>query len=150
MASGSYDHPSYLTRQSISMAQSAGAASTLSNYTSFISDMRVRKASNTVRVAGTTTGAASGAQLIAIGTYISGFGTAGGTVLTTNVGTNTLATFTLGTSLAGAVTTSTDMNVRIVAGCVLAIKNATDATVSSDTRLEVYIDPEGQWTGPNN
>lgn len=150
MASGAYDHPSYLTRQTVSMAQAAGAASTIGGYTSFISDMRIRKASNTVRTAGTTTGAASGAQLIAIGTYISGFGTGAGVTLTTNVGTNTLCTFSLGTSVVASVQTSTDMNVRVVAGCVLAMKNATDATVASDTRLETYLDPEASWTGPNN
>lgn len=149
MASGSYDHPSFLTRQSISMAQAASAASTVSNYTSFISDMRLRKASNTVRVAGTTTGAASGVQLIAIGTYVSGFGLTP-VVLTTNTGTNTLCLFTLGTNAIAAVSTSTDMNVRINQGCVLAVKNATDATVASEMRVEAYLDPQASWTGPNN
>jgi len=148
MASGSYDHPSYLTRQSIAVTSSAGNATTM-GYTSFISDMRIRKASCTVRVAGTSSGAGNQVQLLCIGTYISGFGTGAGTALTTNTGTNTLATFTLGSSTAASVTTSTDMNVRINAGAVLAIKNGTDATGVADLRLETYLDPEASWTGPN-
>lgn len=149
MAQGSYDHPSYLTRQGISIASSAGASGT-GGYTSFISDMRLRKISCTVRVAGTSSGAGNVASLLCIGTYISGFGTGAGTALTTNTGTNTLYTFTLGSSTASLVTTSTDMNVRLVAGSVLAIKNGTDATGVADLRVETYLDPEASWTGPNN
>lgn len=151
MAQGNYDHPSYLTRQQISVSSTAGASGT-AGYTSFISDMRIRKAATTVRVAGTTTGAASEMLLLAIGTYVTGFGSGGGfgTNLTTSTGTNTLLTVVLGTNAIASVSTSTDMNTRIVAGCVLALKNGADATVVADMRLETYLDPEATWTGPNS
>lgn len=149
MAQGSYDHPSYLTRQSISIASSAGAAA-LTGQKSFISDMRLRKAVCTVRVAGTSSGAGNSANLMVIGTYITGFGTGAGTTLTTNTGTNTIVTFALGSSTQASVSTSTDMNLRLVAGAVLYIKNGTDATGTADLEIETYLDPEATWTGPNN
>ena len=147
MGAGSYDHPSYLTRQVISLVNTAGNAGT-SGYKSFISDMRIRKASVTVRTAGTSSGAGNQALLMCIGTYISGFGTGAGTALTTTTGTNTIGTLgNLGSSVAGIVGTSSDFNVRIVAGSVLALKNGTDATGVYDVSLEAYLDPEASWTG---
>ena len=147
MASGSYDHPSYLTRQAISLTSTAGANGT-SGYKAFISDMRFRKAALTVRTAGTSAGAGNQALLLCIGTYITGFGTGAGTALTTTTGTNTIGTLgTFGSSAAGVSSTSADLNFRLVAGSVLALKNGTDATGVADCTLEAYLDPEASWTG---
>jgi hypothetical protein len=112
--------------------------------------MRLRKAACTVRAAGTSSGAGNSANLVVIGTYISGFGTGAGTTLTTSSGTNTICTFALGSSTVGATSVSTDMNVRLMAGAVLAIKNGTDASGTADLEVESYLDPEATWTGPNN
>lgn len=147
MGSGSYDHPSYLTRQAISLTASAGANGT-AGYKSFISDMRFRKGAVTVRTAGTSSGAGNQALLLCIGTYITGFGTGAGTALTTTTGTNTIGTLgAFGSSAAGIVGTSSDFNFRLVAGSVLAIKNGTDATGVVDCSMECYLDPEASWTG---
>lgn len=151
MAQGSYDHPSYLTRQIVSLTNTAGNVGT-SGYKSFISDMRFRKASVTVRTAGTSSGAGNQGLLLCIGTYITGFATGLiGTALTTTTGTNTIGTLAvLGSSVAGIVGTTSDLNFRLVAGSVLALKNGTDATGVYDVSLEGYLDPEATWTGPNN
>jgi hypothetical protein len=85
MAQGNYDHPSYLTRQALSVSSTAGAGS-----------------------------------------------------------------ITGGSSTVGATSVSTDMNVRLLAGAVLAIKNGTDASGTADLEVESYLDPEATWTGPNN
>jgi hypothetical protein len=152
MAQGNYDHPSYLTRQAIGITSAAGANGT-SGYKSFISDMRIRKGAWTVRTVGTSSGAGAEAMLLVIGTYVSGFGTGGGfgTNLTTSTGTNTVGTIgTLGSSVVGIAGTSTDFNIRLTAGSVMAIKQGTDASSVVDVTFEMYIDSEGQWTGPNN
>jgi hypothetical protein len=151
MAQGNYDHPSYLCRQQIALTNTAGASGT-SGYTSFISDMRFRKASVTVRTAGTSSGAGNEAFLLCIGTYMTGFSTGLlGTALTTTTGTNTVGTLAvLGSSVAGVVVVSTDMDFRLVAGSTLALKNGTDATGVYEARLECYLDPGATWTGPNN
>jgi hypothetical protein len=148
MGSGPYDDPSYLTRQAISLTNAAGANGT-SGYKSFISDMRFRKASVTVRTAGTSSGAGNQAILLAIGTYLTGYSTGAiGTGLTTTTGTNTVGVIsTLGSSAAGAVTTSTDFNFTLLAGGVIALKNGTDATGVYDVTLEGYLNPLASWTG---
>jgi hypothetical protein len=150
MAQGGVDHPSYLTRQAIGVGVSTAGANGTSGGRTFISDMRVRKAAVAVRVAGTSAGAGNAANLIYIGTVVTGFNTGAGFTLTTATGTNTVGTIALGSSLANAVTTSTDMNTRLVAGGLLQLKNGTDATGTYDVTIEAYIDPAGQWTGPNN
>lgn len=147
-ASGMYDHPSYLTRQSIGLGiNTAGAAGTSGGRT-FISDMRVRKMSVAVRTAGTST--AHAINLMMIGTMVTGFAGATGFTLTTATGTQTVGTVTIGTGAAFTTTTSTDMNTRIMAGSVLFLKNGADVVGVDDITLEAYIDPEGSWTGPNN
>lgn len=149
MAQGNYDHPSYLTRQALILGATTAGASGTSGSFSFISDMRVRKFSAAVRTAGTTTGAASAVALIYIGTSVSGYNL-NPVVLTTVTTTATVGTLTLGTSVANAVSTSTDMNALLKAGGLLQMKNGTDATSVASVVLEAYIDPAGQWTGPNN
>lgn len=142
---GNYDHPSYLTRQAVDMdVTTAGNAGTSASI-SFISDMRLRKASVTVRVAGTSSGAGNAVQFIYIGTSVQGFT---GTALTTTTTTATLGSVTLGSSAAGVVGTSSDMDALLKAGGVLAIKNGTDATGTAKCMMEMYLDPQATWTGP--
>lgn len=146
---GSYDHPSYLTRQAVDMDTSTAGNAGTSGALSFVSDMRVRKASVTVRVAGTSSGAGHQAQLLYIGTSYQGYGTLGGTnTLSTNTTTATLGTLTLGSSTANTVLTFADLDARLVAGGVLAQKNGTDATGTYKIMLEAYLDPAATWTGP--
>ena len=149
MASGAYDHPSYLTRQVIGLGVSTAGANGTSGGRAFISNMRFRKFSAVVRTAGTSSGAGNSANVLCVGTCITGYN---GTALTTNTGTTTIGTVALGSSLAYTVTTSTDMNVMVQAGSVLVMKNGTDATGVYDVTLEAYIDPgpNTSWTGPNN
>jgi hypothetical protein len=149
MASGAYDHPSFLTRQAIGLGVSTAGANGTSGGRGFISNMRVRKFAAAVRVAGTSSGAGHSAIILCVGTCITGYN---GTALTTNTGTTTIGTLALGSSVAYTVSTSTDMNTMVQAGSVLALKNGTDATGTYDVTLEAYLDPgpNTSWTGPNN
>jgi len=147
MGQGNYDHPSYLTRQSIGLGINTAGANGTSGGRSFISDLRVRKASVTVRTAGTSATSGNSAILLCIGTMVTGFTSATGFTLTTSTGTNTVGTVALGSTTALTVTTSSDFNTRIVAGSILALKNGTDATGVYDYTLEAYLDPTASWTG---
>lgn len=147
MGSGSYDHASYLTRQLFGLGINTAGANGTSGGRSFISDMRFRKASVTVRTAGTSSGAGNSAIVLCIGTMITGFGTGAGTALTTSTGTTTMGTIALGSTTALTVTTSSDFNTRVTAGSILALKNGTDASGVYDVTLECYLDPEASWTG---
>lgn len=145
MAQGNYDHPSYVTRQQILLDVTTAGANGTSATTSFISDMRIRKMSVAVRTAGTS--ATTGNQIIAIyiGTAVTGYA---GTALTTSTTTATLGTVVLGSSTAGVVGTSTDMDAKLIAGGILAIKNGTDATGVAKVTCEMNLDPGASWTGP--
>ncbi len=148
MGQGNYDHPSYLTRQAIDMDVTTAGANGTSASLSFISDMRLRKASATVRVAGTSSGVGNAAIFLCVGTVITGFATGLiGTALTTNTGTTTIGTLALGSGAAYTVATSSDFDCRITAGSILAIKNGTDATGTCKVMLEAYLDPSATWTG---
>src|ERR1700761_1717552 len=142
---GNYDHPSYLCRQACDMDVTLAGANGTSASVSFISDMRLRKAAATVRVAGTSSGAGNQLLFIYIGTSVQGFT---GTALTTTTTTATLGSIVFGSSTANTVGTSTDMDARLVAGGVLAIKNGTDATGTAKVMLEINLDPGATWTGP--
>ena len=143
MAQGNYDHPSYLTRQFTDMDTTTAGANGTSALTGFWTNVRLRKAAVTVRVAGTSAAGGNAAIFIYIGTSVTGFT---GTALTTT--TATLGTVALGSSAAGTVVLSTDMDALLVQGGVLAIKNGTDTTGTCKAMLEMYIDPLGTWTGP--
>lgn len=148
-AQGNYDHPSYLARQQISLGTTTAGNAGTSQGRAFISDMRMRKAIATVRTAGTSSGGGNAVNIICIGTYVTGYSSGLiGTALTTSSGTNTVGTIALGSSAAYTTTTSTDMDVKILAGSVLALKNGTDATGVADIVAEMYIDPGATWTGP--
>jgi hypothetical protein len=151
MAQGAVDHPSYLTRQAISLGITTAGANGTSGGFSFISDMRIRKVSATVRTAGTSAGSGNQVQLLCVGTCYTGFSTgAMGTAITTNTGTTTLGFVALGSTAAYTVTTSSDFNVRLQAGSTLVMKNGTDATGVAAIVMEAYLDPSATWTGPNN
>jgi hypothetical protein len=151
MAQGNYDHPSYLARQAINLGISTAGANGTSGGISFISDMRVRKVAATVRTAGTSAAAGNACILTYVGTVVTGYATGLiGTALTTTTGTTALGTIALGSTAAYTVTTSSDFNTKLVAGGTLIMKNGTDATGVYNPVVEMYIDPQGTWTGPNN
>jgi len=148
-AQGNYDHPSYLTRQAISLGVTTAGNAGTSQGKAFISDMRIRKAIATVRTAGTSSGGGNAVNIVCIGTYVTGYASGLiGTALTTSSGTNTIGTIALGSSAAYTTTTSTDMDAKIQAGAVLVLKNGTDATGVCDVTAEMYLDPGATWTGP--
>lgn len=149
MAQGNYDHPSYLTRQQIGLGVSTAGANGSSGGKFFVSDMRFRKLACTVKVAGTSSGAGNSANIMVVGTYMTGFSTGLiGTALTTTTGTNTVATFALGSATALSTFTSTDLDIRLVAGSLMFYKNGTDNTGTFDVTAEAYLDPGATWTGP--
>jgi len=152
MAQGSYDHPSYLTRQQIGLGINTAGANGTSSGRAFNSDMRIRNTTVCVRTAGTSAAGGNAFNLMCLGTYVTGFGTGGGfgTNLTTHTGTNTINSLALGSQTAFSVSTTGDLNFRLMAGSVLFVKNGTDATGVYDVTLEAYLDPEATWTGPNN
>lgn len=130
------------------MGVSVAGANGTSGGKSLISDMRIRKASATVRVAGTSSGAGNSCILVAIGTVVTGYATGLiGTALTTNTGTVTIGSLALGSTAAYTVTTSSDFNCKVTAGTVLIQKNGTDASGTYDVDLECYLDPGATWTG---
>lgn len=147
MATGNYDHPSFLARMAINLGATTAGANGTSGGWSFISDMRVRKFAAAVRTAGTSAAGGNAVNLIYIGTSVAGFNL-NPVVLTTTTTTATLGTLALGSSTANSVSTSTDMNAILKAGGVLQMKNGTDATGVAALTLEAYIDPSGSWTGP--
>src|ERR1700744_2268763 len=96
-AQGNYDYPSYLTRQCTDLDVSTAGSAGVSSAASFISNMRIRKATDVVRVAGTATGNLR--RLIYVGTSITGYNSGySGTALTTTTTTATLGTITMGTA----------------------------------------------------
>jgi hypothetical protein len=142
---GNYDHPSYLTRQMTDLDVSTAGSTTVSAACSFVSNVRIRKAVDVVRVAGTTAGTIR--RLIYVGTSVTGYNTPN-VALTTTTTTATLGSITLSTATASSVTTYADMNTLLVAGGYLAVQNGTDATGTGKTMLELYLDPSATWTGP--
>lgn len=144
MGAGPYDHPSYLTRQSITLgATTAGANGTSQTHT-FPNQMRVRNVAAIVRTAGTS--ATTGNQVI-VG--VVGTCTQIGTNGTNTIGTatTTLGTIALGTSTALSTGTSGDLNTVLNAGAVLYLKNGTDATGVADVVGELHVDPSAVWVG---
>ena len=145
MAQGNYDHPSYLTRQTLVMDTTTAGASGTSGVLAMPYNVRLRKAVAVVRTAGTSAGAGNAAQILYVGTSVQGFT---GTALTTTTTTATLGSISLGTSAAGVTGTSTDMDALCINGGQLFIKNGTDATGVAKVTIEYYIDPSAVWTGP--
>lgn len=131
MGSGNYDHPSYLTRQMVTLGKSVAGANGTSCYKAFpTANMRIRNVAAVVVTAGTSSG--SGHQAIILN------------------GTTSIGSIALGTSAIGSVSTSGDLNTTINAGTAISVKNGTDATGVYDIVAEMYIDPASGWTGTNN
>lgn len=148
MAQGNYDHPSYLTRQSIGLAITVAGSAGTTGGRAFISDMRFRKFIGVAKVAGTATTHAI--SICVVGTCVTGFATGLiGTALTTSTGTTTIGSILMGTTAAYATQTSTDMNFRLQAGSTIFLKNGTDVVGTADITGEAYLDPSATWTGPN-
>lgn len=144
MASGSYDHPSYLTRQMLVMGLNTAGANGTSGGMTFPYNMRVRTMAALVKTAGTSATTGNQVILFAVGTVVTGFA---GTALSTSTGTTTIGSLALNTSTAGVTATSTDMNTMIQAGTPIYLKNGTDATGVFNVNVETYIDPSATWTG---
>lgn len=142
MAAGPYDHPSYLTRQRLSLGNFTAGAAALGRPMGLPWAIRAHTPGLAVQTAGTT--AVNAMQVICIGTYTL---TSGGTS-TTTTGTNTLQSVSIGTAAANTVSTGSDINVTINAGSVVYLKNNTDATAVYEGWLEFAIDPTiGTWSG---
>lgn len=164
--SGRYDHPSYLTRQIEVLGKTTAGANTVQFFgtanAGFVSpiDIRIRNATASIQVAGTSTSPGSAIIFYCLGTtyqfpgtqVINPIGTANAlsTAVATNTTTTTLGYIPTGTATPGAVVQSGDMNFRLQAGSTLQIKNGTDATMSAgNVSFEWYVDPGGTygWTG---
>lgn len=143
MATGAYDHPTYLTRQMFSMGTTTAGANGTSGRAAWPSDMRVRKITAVLATAGTAT--THTVSLLSIGTIVTGYNLSP-VALTTSTATNTVGTLTLSTGTANAVLTSTDMNTLILAGTALFLKNGADATGVAAVVAEMNIDPGSSFT----
>lgn len=142
MAQGEYNHPSYLTRQRLSLGNFTAGSGAIGQPHGLPWAIRAHVPGLAVQTAGTT--AVNAMQLIVVGTYTL---TTGGTS-TTTTGTNTLQSITIGTGAANSVTTGSDANVTINAGSVVYLKNNTDATAVYAGWLEFTLDPTiGTWAG---
>ena len=142
MSQGPIDHPSYLTRvQAAPFPTTVGASKTTIVLSPAASNIRVRKCTATVQIAGT--GAATVA-LVAVGTGTTFTSTSSATFTTTS----TIGTATLSTSAQGVVVNiSTDANLTINQGSYIAAITGTDATLQALISLETYVDPLSSWTG---
>ena len=127
MGQGSYDHPSYITRQQIALGRTTAGASGVSIQAAFPSAMRLRTVTASVVTAGTTASAASGFII--------------------KSGTTALGTISLSTNIAGVVASLADVNAIIPTGTVLSVTNGADATVVGYLTAEMYLDQAASWTG---
>lgn len=147
MATGNYDHPSFLTRQQISLGKSVAGANGTGCIKGFpASNIRIRNIAAAVVTAGTSAGAGHEALIYCLGTCTTtttGVGTQG-------TGTTALGTCTIGTSSVGQVLTTGDVNAIINQGSIIFAKNGTDATGVYDLVAEAYLDQSASWTGTNN
>ena len=141
MSQGPIDHASYLTRQQLQYPTTVGASKTTIVLSPPASNVRVRKCTATVQIAGT---GAYTMALVAVGTGTTFTSTSSATFTTTS----TIGTATLSTSAQGAVVAiSTDANLTINSGGYIAAIGGTEATGQVVIGLEAYIDPISSWTG---
>lgn len=124
MASGRYDHPSYLARHVLALGATTAGANGTSLQFAFPVDVNVRNITATVRTAGTAT------------THI----------LTIQSGTTSIGAVTLSTNTAGQTGTTGDLNTKVTAGTVLNIKNGADATGVAAVAVEWEIPKGSTWS----
>lgn len=125
MASGSYNHPTYLARHVMVILTTAGANGT-SGSIALPWDIDVHQVVATVVTAGTATG-----HKVFV---LSGTSSIGGDV-------------TLSTNTAGVTGTSGDVNTKITQGTLLSVKNGTDATGVARVAIEYNMAPSATWLG---
>lgn len=126
---GTYDHPSYLTRQQVYLGLTvAGNASTSVYWGAPASSVRVRKIALKPTVL--TTAATTCTVLV-------GTASVGAIAVTSALGT---ATYVV----------SSDLNATVPLGTMFSIKNGTDATGTFTVWAEMYLDPASDWTGTTN
>ncbi len=124
MATGAYDHASFLTRQMIGLGPQAAGVGT-SARRAFPSDMRIRKVVGVVVIAGTQT-------------------TWNATVLN---GTSSIGSITFGgTAAIGALGTSADCNATLTAGSILSVSTLLEATGVAQFTAEAHLDPAATWS----
>lgn len=131
LTQGNYQDPSYNCRQ----IEFLGATTAGTNGTSLVqacpTPMRIRRATVTVKTAGTASTAAVN--------FISLNGTT----------TSTLGSASTGTSTANTVVQVSDMNFALATGALLYTTNGADGTGVSNVILEWHLDPNGgQWNTP--
>ena len=125
MASGAYNHPTYLTRQLYILTTTAGANGT-SGSVVLPWDIDVHQVTATVVTAGTATG-----HKVFL---LSGTSSIGGDI-------------TLSTNTAGSTGTSGDVATKISQGTLLSVKNGTDATGVARVAIEYNLAPSATWLG---
>lgn len=145
MGQDNYNHPSYLTRQQIAMANTIATASGTSAHRAFLSNMRLRAWNATIVTAGTI-GTNVAAILQAVGTNILQITSTAVTTSTGTVNLGTAAFSTNGTGI-GFGASVADQNCILPAGTVVSVKNGLDATAVTAVTLEAYLDPSATWTG---
>lgn len=129
MASGPYNHPTFLTRQCFLLTTTAGANGTSQTF-SLPWDINVHQMRATVVTAGTSAG--SGHQVF----LLSG---------TTSVTSSSIA---LNTMTAGQTGTTGDLATKITAGTLISLKNGTDATGVARVAIEWNQAPDtATWLG---
>lgn len=127
MTTGAYDNPNYHVRWGQSLAGDAagGAGTAVYCRTPIMNDSVLHKARAVVMVAGTTSGANSGFDLMH--------------------GTTSIGGFTLSTSAAGAVVSISDLNRSLTAGDVLSIRSRVDLTVRATAAVELVTAQGASW-----
>lgn len=122
MATGSYDHPSFLARQQLFVGRTTAGANGTNCQTGWASAMRVRTVTATVITAGTATD----------------------TVVFLN-GTTSVGQIVFGTQAALTVVTSSDVNSTVAVGTTFSYKNGADATRVVAVVYEATLDPAATW-----
>lgn len=130
MASGSYEHPSFLTRQNLCLGRTIAGAGAAMNW-SPQSAIVIHRFTASVVTAGTVVG--------------TGVGAAGACVSLRNGTAIVAGTVALSTNAAGVFGTTTDLNYTVPVGGTLSVVNGTDATLVAYCNIEYNLDPSATW-----
>jgi len=121
----SYDHPTYITRQSAPLGLPATAASTAVQKFVAFTDMKIKSIQAAVNIAGTAT--AAGYDIYN--------------------GTSSVGEFLAGTSAAGSVLTAIASDITLASGGFLDVKTkAASATLAASALIEYEIIPGASVT----